>query len=622
MDRRTFLTAGGATFLIPFLGIGRAMGITPEEKAKMQSLAGNLTLSPDIFTVGEKPTMKFSYSAGDFGLKKDGSMQLLIPTIWSLPQNTKPDEDGYTVCELGDIGTLVLEEHIPENILTIKLARDLNPGEKITLIYGDKSGGGGGVKLTDFPWDDLAFPLIIDYDGAGTRVIKLLTNPIKINAGSASKVRIFVPAVVRKHERALEKTVVGDSFFNYPNPPVSYKTIIKKQLGMDITSPRKKDGFIPLKFAKPSLTTILAVVEGTEYQSSRIEVQEHNAPLNLYFGDLHGHSLGSDGLKAPEDYFAYGREMAGLDICILTDHAECIYPANKYNWEYLVKTAEDSHHPNEFITFPAFEWTHGGWGHRCVYFHDAKTALQTGYFSSADEKSDSPDKLYELVRAAKPILIPHHTMAVYRWEVHDPELEPLVEIYSMWGSSEYPDNPLWHLHLPEGSPVSQALQMGYQLGFVGGGDSHHGQPAQGITQSKFIQLDHVNGLTGLWAKDLTRKSVWEALKARRSFATTGARIFVDFRINQQLMGSSITSRGSDECEWKVRGTDKITSVEIVSAGNETVYNQTDINSDEITGNFTIMPTEENQGTTKFYYLRVKQADNNWVWTSPVWINKT
>jgi hypothetical protein len=621
MDRRKFLTAGGASLVLPFLGIGRAFAVTPEEKAKMQSLAGRLELSPTDYVVGEKPTMTFTYFTGDFGLKKNGTLQLLTPIIWSLPQSADPTADGYTVCELGDMGKLVIEEHIPDNTLTITLARDVNPGETITVIYGDKSGGGGGIRLTNFPWNDFSFPFIIDYDGTGKQIAKLLSNPINIHAGKASRVRIFVPAAVRIMEQTWEKTSVGDAFFNIPEPPVSYKTKVKKQPGMDVLSPRKGESFIPLRFKKPGITTIVAVVEGTEYQSSRIEAEEKKAPLNLYFGDLHGHSLGSDGLHTPDEYYAYGREMAGLDICMLTDHAECIYPANKYNWDYLVKIAEESHRPNEFVTYPAFEWTHGSWGHRCVYYRDATIASNTGYFNCTLEESNTPQKLYELVRSASPIIIPHHTLAVYKWEVHDPELEPLVEIYSMWGSSEYQGNPLWQLKNREGNSIADGLKLGYQLGFVGGGDNHHGQPAQGISQSKFVQLNHPNGISGIWAKELTREAIWEALQARRTFATTGARIFVDFRINDELMGSSIKSNGSNQCKWVVRGTDRIELLEIVSDENKTIHVQSEINSDAIEGNFTIMPTEDIQGKTSFYYLRIKQADNNWAWTSPIWINR-
>lgn len=622
MNRRRFLIGGGTSLLIlPFLGLNNAFASDKEEKGEIRKQIGDLVISPDKYIVGEKVTMTFTYTAGEMGLKKNGFIKLFIPTIWSLPQDTDPDKEGFTVCELGETGKIVLEEHIPDNTLSVVLARDLQPGEKIVIKYGDTDKGSGAARITDFPWTDLAFPILIDYDGTGTRINKMITNTIQVTAGPFSKVKVLLPATIRIQERTTVKTSIGDQFFNFPEPPVVYPITIKKQPGLDILPLIKDEKSQPVKFKKKGTTGIIAIIERHEYESNSAEVQDIKAPFNLYFGDMHGHSSASDGLHSPEDYYRYGKEMSGLDLCVLTDHAECIYEPNKYNWEYLIKTAEDCHRPGLFITFPAFEWTHGVWGHRNVIYRDATIAINTGYFNSSYENANTPEKLYDLVRSARPIIIPHHTMAVYKWGRHDPELEPLVEIYSMWGSSEYTGNPLWQLTLKGGSPVSEALRLGYQMGFVGSGDNHHGQPAQGLLQSKFTQLNHSNGIAGIWAKELTREAIWDALKARRTFATTGARIPVDFRINDQIMGSIIKSQGNDLCSWQISGTDKIKSVEIVSGSDQIVHEVTDINSDEHHGNFIIMPATDNANTTSFYYLRIKQEDNNWAWTSPIWINK-
>jgi hypothetical protein len=622
MNRRLFLIGSGKSLLIlPFLGIGTAFASEKEEKDKLKVRAGDLVISPDKYMSGEKVTFTCTYTAGEIGIAKNGFIKLLFPAIWSFPQNADPNKEGYTSCELVNLGNITFEEHLPDNQITVVLAGDLKPGEKIVVKYGDTAKGSGAVRITDFPWVDLAFPMLIDLDGTGTRIGKMLSNPIQIISGPASKVKVILPTTVRIQETVFVRTSVGDRFFNYPNPPIDYPITIKKQPGLVTLPIVKGEKALPVKFKKKGLTRILVVAENNQSESNPILVQEKKAPLNLYFGDLHGHSLGSDGLRSPEDYFSYGKEMSDLDVCILTDHAECIYPTNKYNWDYLIKTAEDYHRPGLFVTFPAFEWTHGGWGHRHVIYRDATIAANTGYFNSTYENANTPEKLYDLVRAAKPILVPHHTLATFKWEHHDPELEPLAEIYSMWGSSEYEGNPLWSLKLPAGSPVSKALNLGYKLGLVGSGDNHHGQPAQGLTQSKFMQLNHANGLAGIWAKELTREAIWAALKSRQTFATTGARIFVDFRINEQLMGSTIQSKGSDLCRWEIRGTDKIKSLEIVSNSNQVIYELTDFNSDEHKGDYSITPTSDNANKTSFYYLRIKQEDNNWAWTSPIWINR-
>jgi len=40
----------------------------------------------------------------------------------------------------------------------------------------------------------------------------------------------------------------------------------------------------------------------------------------VLWGDLHGHSNLSDGSGSAEDYFRYARDIAGLDLAVLTDH--------------------------------------------------------------------------------------------------------------------------------------------------------------------------------------------------------------------------------------------------------------------------------------------------------------
>ena len=46
-------------------------------------------------------------------------------------------------------------------------------------------------------------------------------------------------------------------------------------------------------------------------------------------------------------------------------------------------------------------------------------------------------------------------------------------------------------------------------------------------------------LTGVWAEALTREALFEALWARRCFATNGARVMLDVRVNGMPMGSEV-----------------------------------------------------------------------------------
>jgi hypothetical protein len=61
---------------------------------------------------------------------------------------------------------------------------------------------------------------------------------------------------------------------------------------------------------------------------------------------------------------------------------------------------------------------------------------------------------------------------------------------------------------------------------------------------------------------MTREAVFRALKARRCYGTTGARIDLDFEIEGQPMGSIVEIAGSARVNASVRGTAPIESLEL------------------------------------------------------------
>ena len=91
----------------------------------------------------------------------------------------------------------------------------------------------------------------------------------------------------------------------------------------------------------------------------------------------------------------------------------------------------------------------------------------------------------------------------------------------------------------------------YKLGFVGGTDSHNGMPGdveeydwpgghgledgsparrQGAEVGGWLEAKDLNpgALTGVWAESNTRDSIWDAMKRRETFATSGTRLRVRF----------------------------------------------------------------------------------------------
>jgi hypothetical protein len=96
---------------------------------------------------------------------------------------------------------------------------------------------------------------------------------------------------------------------------------------------------------------------------------------------------------------------------------------------------------------------------------------------------------------------------------HDGRRERTVEVHSTWGTFE------WLLH--------DAFNQGFRVGVVCHSDDHKGRP--GATLPGASTFGAVGGLTCYFMPELTRDALFEALRRRRHYGTTGTRIFIDLR---------------------------------------------------------------------------------------------
>ena len=118
------------------------------------------------------------------------------------------------------------------------------------------------------------------------------------------------------------------------------------------------------------------------------------------------------------------------------------------------------------------------------------------------------------------------------------------------------------------------------------------------------------------AEELTREAVWDAMKKRRVYATTGARILIDFTINGQMIGEELTLSRKEvpALKFRVVGTDSIKKINIVR-DNKDIYS---IAPKSDTARLTFVDREKRSGVS-FYYLRVTQEDGHIAWSSPIWV---
>ncbi|MGA7669894.1 MAG: hypothetical protein WBW04_05695, partial [Nitrolancea sp.] len=72
------------------------------------------------------------------------------------------------------------------------------------------------------------------------------------------------------------------------------------------------------------------------------------------------------------------------------------------------------------------------------------------------------------------------------------------------------------------------------------------------------------------AHELTREGIWEALRARRCYGTSGPRIILDVTVDGHPMGSEPSLSGTPEIAVRAHGTAPIDSIEL-RRGQQTLY---------------------------------------------------
>lgn len=265
--------------------------------------------------------------------------------------------------------------------------------------------------------------------------------------------------------------------------------------------------------------------------------------MKILWGDLHNHCGISYGFGKLE--YALQAAKLQLDFCAITGHAMWpdMYEKNedtafvvdfhekgfrklREHWEE-VRTMIAEANSEELVTFQAYEM------HSCLYGDHH-------IVSKSDELPliyrDSPE---ELMRdcGVEAIVIPHHIGYTpgYRginWDKFKEEISPVVEVYSKHGCgmSETAVFPYYHDMGPRDSrnTVYEGLKKGKKFSFVGSTDHHAGFPGS-----------YGDGMVAVLAEEKTRDSIFEALKAGRTYAVTGDKIECSFQINGAEMGAKL-----------------------------------------------------------------------------------
>lgn len=508
----------------------------------------------------------------------------------------------------------------------------LEEGDEVAVVYGDTSGGGRGMRAGEASAGPEAVLVEVDPgDGDGEGRLLRGAKRLVLRGGQATELLLAGPSTLVAGRPAELRLAFVDRLAN-PAGTWPREAEVEVLAGeAELSSPARFEDApwttVTLTPRAAGLVRLRAAAGELRAAGPPMRVHAEEPELATYWGDLHSHTRYSwDGVG--DGSFAYARYVSGLDFYAATDHA--MVPDREgrprglagHLWDVYTARTERHHDPGRFVTLHAYECSMiTPYGHHNVYFAGEPGPLL------APQETSLPE-LWEALTAGEALTVPHHTgkFPPMDWEAHDGAFRRNVELYSAHGLSEAldPEHPLAFEQSEFTSPgrsirrpqyAQDAWQRGLVLSTIASSDDHRAHPGQ----------PHY-GLTAVRATSLTRAGIFDALHARRTWATTGQRILLDFEVSGTPMGGEVELDGPAELRLEAHGTGPIAWVEVLRwrPGEEafTVLERLEPGTPDVVWE----GRHEEVGERAIYYARLRQEGEVrgravMAWSSPVWASR-
>ena len=128
----------------------------------------------------------------------------------------------------------------------------------------------------------------------------------------------------------------------------------------------------------------------------------------------------------------------------------------------------------------------------------------------------------------------------------------------------------------------------------------------------------------VWAPRLDRASIFEALRTKRTYGTTGERIYLELLVDNQPPGSEIVVKKEPKISLQICGTQPLEWVELIRFSQKTKVFSTvgrwTPNRRELQEEL----TDPDYSVPSIYYLRLRQQGlvegrPAMAWSSPIWV---
>lgn len=500
-------------------------------------LAGSATVTPDHpVEAGSWQSFTLVYTAGRFGIDDSGSIKVCFrfATDQTRPQLEDPSAPGFVTVEASNGAVLETRFDYKQNTrpwdrtLYIKVVRGfMREGDRITVRFGDRRQGSPGMRMQTFAEPFFEFHVLADPIACYYYVPVAAQPMIAIEAGARRDWIAVLPSLVGSQETFQLRLRSEDEWGN-PSGKGAGDLFLKASLAVEglPASIALADGEVTATIdglrptAEGDLLIELCDRDGKRLAvSNAMRVVEDIGGDRLFWADFHAQSGETIGTNAAEDYFAFARDTAFVDI---VGHQGNDFQITREFWDELNRLYEQFDQPGRFVTIPGYEWSGNTalGGDRNVFYSTSGRTIRRSSHALVPDHSDvatdchTANELFAaLKRDGEDAITFAHVGGRYAdiGVAHDVAIETAVEVHSSWGTFEW--------------IVNDAFDLGYRVGIVANSDGHKGRPgAEGPGASMFGAY---GGLTCLQLPELSRSAVFEALRARRHYGTTGARILLD-----------------------------------------------------------------------------------------------
>ena len=533
------------------------LGIMPFSKYLPEHM-GSIKLAPEgPFIAGSFAELTLVYTAGTFGIDDTGMLKMSWRTTsdMSKPQFDKPRAANFTTVEASNGAKLEvwfdkLNVRPYANTLLIRVGRGfLRQADTLTIRMGDRRQGSPGFRLQTNVEERVDLRTSVDAF-ATYEFCELPEQPaFELVPGPAASWKAIWPSLAVVGEPFRLAIVAEDAWGNptadadatlklTPSRPVRGlpdRVTINKGNG-----PRVLENLVVESEGDLDLSVAIKDVEVARANPARAVTI---APVRRYWGDLHGQSGETIGMGSAEAYFRYARDAAFIDM---VGHQGNDFQITDTFWKKLNGLTAEFDRPGKFVCLPGYEWSGntGMGGDRNIFYRrEGRPIRRSSHILVEGETSTeaiyTADELFRALDAEDCRVIAHvgGRYADLKY-AHDGRIERTVEVHSSWGTFE------WLLH--------DAFEKGFRVGVVCHSDDHKGRP--GATRPGASTFGAVGGLTCYFMPELTRDALFEALRTRRHYGTTGPRIFLDLHgaFEQSVTGFSEDPKLGPAKEFSVR----------------------------------------------------------------------